>query len=119
MESSLFIFESNSTETVAYEDRLPGPVPCVEELSKDYALRLVLGEDCLVGLGYREEGKEAGASEQEKEGFTANVVAMEETETLIEENFSFQQDNGFLTIGGVKLYIEDISGSDAENELGE
>ncbi|KAJ6296218.1 hypothetical protein OIU78_024122 [Salix suchowensis] len=136
-ESQLIVLvDSKETNIVAYLDETPTMKPCNLNSAYNYSSDFLLGESSHRGLGFCEEfeattGAKSSSKqmeEEEKKGYsfdssssdkemdaddTANCEVGEE---MLTAAFSPKKNSAFLSIGGIKLYTQDLSdGSDGES----
>ncbi|KAL6012065.1 hypothetical protein ACLOJK_002540 [Asimina triloba] len=122
--SPTVLVDSNGTRIVGYEDR----TPCLEQTAGetfiyDYGSSSVLGDSCHQGLGFCDEKVEADSSEGVEQGVISQPI-----ENVIEigkhsgrkgkstmKGYAPNKNGGFLSIGSVKLYTEDITPSDEDD----
>jgi G patch domain-containing protein 2 len=119
----IVLVDSKETHIVAYLDETPTLKPCNLNLTYEYSSDFLLGESSHRELGFCEEfeatpGAESSSKQMEEEEMdsddTANCRAGEEMLTAV---FSPKKNSAFLSIGGMKLFTQDISdgGSDGES----
>ncbi|XP_042511319.1 uncharacterized protein LOC122086516 [Macadamia integrifolia] len=122
--------DSKKTQIVAYVDQTPDENALSGgDFTYDYGSSFVLGESCHRGLGFCDElettpsgiGSSSAKEEgREGQGFTSSST---EKEMNAEENCSRvtrggkslpKKNSGFVSIGGLKLYTEDISDEESD-----
>ncbi|XP_011033482.1 PREDICTED: uncharacterized protein LOC105131955 [Populus euphratica] len=119
----IVLVDSKETHIVAYLDETQTLKPCNLNLTYEYSSDFLLGESSHRELGFCEEfeatpGAESSSKQMEEEEMdsddTANCRAGEEMLTAV---FSPKKNSAFLSIGGMKLFTQDISdgGSDGES----
>ncbi|XP_077221832.1 D111/G-patch domain-containing protein [Tasmannia lanceolata] len=123
--------DSGKTQVVAYVDRMPCSEPVGEGFSYDYGSSSILGGSSHRGLGFCEDAEGSTNEEDivwmgsnsspiEKEMYFEKSTSGKERPRKCKESIGKdsipKKNDGFLSIGGLKLYTEDISLSDEEND---
>ncbi|KAJ6923739.1 hypothetical protein NC652_017150 [Populus alba x Populus x berolinensis] len=132
----IVLVDSKETHIVAYLDETPTLKPCNLNLTYEYSSDFLLGESSHRELGFCEEfeatpGAESSSKQMEEEeqkgssfdssssekemdsDDTANCRAGEE---MLTAAFSPKKNSAFLSIGGMKLFTQDISGGGSDGE---
>ncbi|CAK7338516.1 unnamed protein product [Dovyalis caffra] len=135
----IVLVDSKENQIVAYLDETPTLAPCNLNLTYDYSSDFLLGESSHRGLGFCEEfeatpGAESSSKQMEEEeqkgssfdsppsekemdaDDTANCEAGEE---MVEEMLtaaSPKKNSAFLSIGGMKLFTQDISDGESDED---
>lgn len=135
----IVLLNSRDSKIVAYVDESPTLVPHKVEYNYDYDSGFVLGDSSHRGLGFCDESEAmqtgtASSSKQMKESDVSgsdspvsNVeVDAEEnaekkesvkmTEKVMDSTPSEKENSGFLSIGGMKLYTQDMSDEESDDE---
>lgn len=135
----IILVGSRDSKVVAYIDETPTLDPHNVTYSYDYSSGFVLGDSSHRGLGLCDEseatpsgvdsslkqvdGREVSDSDSpfsKEEVDTDENINQEEgvemAQELPDENVSPKENSGFLSIGGMKLYTQDISDGDSDDE---
>ncbi|KAJ0029786.1 hypothetical protein Pint_14690 [Pistacia integerrima] len=135
----MILVGSRNSKIVAYIDETPTSDPHNVNYSYDYSSAFVLGDSSHRGLGFCDEseatpsgvdssskqvdGREVSGSDSpfsKEEVDTDENISQEEgvemAEELPDENVSPKENSGFLSIGGMKLYTQDMSDGDSDDE---
>nr|DAD27332.1 TPA_asm: hypothetical protein HUJ06_028800 [Nelumbo nucifera] len=135
----IILLDSKETQVVAYVDETPCTKSCGGDYTYEYGSNFVLGESFHRGLGFVNEPEEtptgigsSSAKEEEREGLGFNSSSTEKetntrkssshkqrgqkSEVFVFEGSPSERNSGFLSIGGMKLYTEDISDEDEESD---
>ncbi|KAL7190960.1 hypothetical protein ACSBR2_023100 [Camellia fascicularis] len=135
----IVLVDSKDTQIIAYVDQAPSKEPQYSEFNYDYSTSFALDDSSHRGLGFCDEveatpsGFGASLQMEEKEGFCfdssyskdemdADVCYTHEVSTqliddLLAQTPSSEKNSGFLYVGGMKLYTQDISdGEDNEDD---
>ncbi|XP_057749941.1 uncharacterized protein LOC130968601 [Arachis stenosperma] len=132
LQSFTFV-DANQNQVIAHLDRTPPSKPQNVEYAYSYGADFVLGDTSHRGLGFPAQNskpptdvgtssKQMPASVLNSSSFGSDDVIYHELNTQMTENSpskaSAERNSGFLAIGGLKLYTEDISdnGSDEDND---
>lgn len=102
---------------MAYVDQMPSSEPRDVEFTYDYHSDFVLGDGSHQGLGFQAETE--GTSSYEKEinaGENINDEIGQMSEEILAEVSPPGKNSGFLSIGGMKLYTQDISDEESDEE---
>ncbi|KAL3586474.1 hypothetical protein D5086_013341 [Populus alba] len=133
----IVLMDSKETHIVAYLDETPTLKPCNLNLTYEYSSDFLLGESSHRELGFCEEfeatpGAESSSKqmeEEEQKGSSFDSSSSEKEmdfddaancragEEMLTAAFSPKKNSAFLSIGGMKLFTQDISdgGSDGES----
>ncbi|KAG6770214.1 hypothetical protein POTOM_025889 [Populus tomentosa] len=132
----IVLVDSKETHIVAYLDETPTLKPCNLNLTYEYSSDFLLGESSHRELGFCEEfeatpGAESSSKQMEEEeqkgpfdsSFSEKEMDSDDTancragEEMLTAAFSPKKNSAFLSIGGMKLFTQDISdgGSDGES----
>ncbi|XP_052198931.1 uncharacterized protein LOC127806022 [Diospyros lotus] len=136
----IFLGDSEETKIVAYVDKTPVMEPQSSEFTYDYSTSFALSDGSHRGLGFCTELEATpsftGSSLQikEKEGpcvdlssseeeMDANVSYIHDIDTKVDDDLldqtpSPEKSSGFLSIGGFKLYTQDILDSEGDEDDG-
>ncbi|KAK1554583.1 hypothetical protein Q3G72_014281 [Acer saccharum] len=134
----IILLNSQDNKIVAYVDETPTLNPHNVNYSYDYDSSFVLGESSHRGLGFSDESEAvqsgtASSSKQMKEHqvsgsdspFSNEEVdtdenkkneGVEKSEKIVIDTSSPKENSGFLSIGGMKLYTQDISDEESGDE---
>ncbi|KAM7267142.1 hypothetical protein ACFE04_009308 [Oxalis oulophora] len=116
-DSKPIILLSNDTQSqiVAYMDETPASVPQDVEYTYDYSSGFALGDSSHRGLGFDDESEatHGGSGLSEKETNADMEIINSEENIPMAVTPPPIQNSGFVSIGGIKIYTEDIS--DEEN----
>ncbi|RYR30485.1 hypothetical protein Ahy_B01g055241 isoform B [Arachis hypogaea] len=132
LQSFTFV-DANQNQVIAHLDQTPPSKPQNVEYAYSYGADFVLGDTSHRGLGFPAQNsktptdvgtssKQMPASVLNSSSFGSDDVIYHELNTQMTENSpskaSAERNSGFLSIGGLKLYTEDISdnGSDEDND---
>lgn len=137
-ESQPFVLvDSKEAQIFAYIDKTPSSMPRDVEFTYEYGSSSVLGDSSHRGLGFSDElegtssGIEASTKqkeEQEESCFDYSEKAMNTEERSnhevgvdLAEDFpaimlSPKKNSGFVSIGGIKLYTQDISDEESDED---
>ncbi|KAB5552829.1 hypothetical protein DKX38_010140 [Salix brachista] len=133
----IVLVDSKETQIVAYFDETPTLKACNRNLTYEYSLDFLLGDSSHRGLGFGEKfeatpgaqssskqmeeeeqkGSSFGSSSFEKEMNSDDTANCKAGEEMLTAAFSPKKNSAFLSIGGVKLFTQDITdgGSDWES----
>ncbi|XP_058114172.1 uncharacterized protein LOC131257025 isoform X2 [Magnolia sinica] len=123
--SPIVLVDSNETKIVGYVDRMPCLDPVGgETFTYDYGSCSVLGDSSHIGLGFCDEDAKADDGEGEGLGVVSPSVESEMCVGKCDhgkvkstaKGSPPKKNGGFLSIGGVRLYTEDIELSEDEND---
>ncbi|THG14125.1 uncharacterized protein LOC114273206 [Camellia sinensis] len=135
----IVLVDSKDTQIIAYVDQAPSKEPQYSEFNYDYSTSFALDDSSHSGLGFCDEveatpsGIGSSLQMEEKEGscfdssyseeeMDADVCYTHEVSTqaiddLLAQTPSSEKNSGFLYVGGMKLYTQDISdGEDNEDD---
>ncbi|KAI9190957.1 hypothetical protein LWI28_001422 [Acer negundo] len=135
----IILLNSQDNKIVAYVDETPTLNPHNVNYSYDYDSSFVLGESSHRGLGFSDESEAvqsgtASSSKQMKEHQVLgsdspfsneevdtdenikNEDGVEKSEKIVTDTSSPKENSGFLSIGGMKLYTQDISDEESGDE---
>ncbi|KAH7546240.1 hypothetical protein FEM48_Zijuj01G0179400 [Ziziphus jujuba var. spinosa] len=139
-ESRPFVLvDSKEAQIFAYVDKTPSSRPNDVEITYDYGSNLILGDSSHRGLGFSDKlegtpsGVEASAEqmkEQEESCFDSSSsekemnteersnheLGVNVTEDLPAITVSPKKNSGFVSIGGMKLYTQDISDEESDDD---
>lgn len=128
----IILFNSKETKIVAYIDEKPSTEIPNSNITYDYNSDFLLGESIHRGLGFGGEseammigvGSSSVQMEDQEEESTGDPLSHENeidemTEKLISEKPSVKKNAGFLSIGGMRLYTEDVSGQESDEGHGD
>ncbi|CBI25601.3 unnamed protein product, partial [Vitis vinifera] len=133
----IVLVDSMETQIVAFEDKTPCSKTFCENFTYDYGSDLVLGDSSCRGLGFFDESETAsggnGTSKkkiEEEEGSCFKLSSPEKDADADENNIcklgvemaeevlnTPKKNSGFLSIGGMKLYTQDISDQESDEEI--
>ncbi|KAF9662801.1 hypothetical protein SADUNF_Sadunf18G0092100 [Salix dunnii] len=125
----IVLVDSKETDIVACLDETPTMKPCNLNSAYNYSSDFLLGESSHRGLGFCEEfeattGAESSSKqmeEEEKKGYSFDSSSSDKEmdaddaancevgEEMLTAAFSPKTNSAFLSIGGIKLYTQDIS----------
>ncbi|KAG5243780.1 Zinc finger protein [Salix suchowensis] len=133
----IVLVDSKETQIVAYFDETPTLKACNRNLTYEYSSDFLLGDSSHRGLGFGEKfeatpgaqssskqmeeeeqkGSSFGSSSFEKEMNSDDTTNCKAGEEMLTAAFSPKKNSAFLSIGGVKLFTQDITdgGSDWES----
>ncbi|KAF9680691.1 hypothetical protein SADUNF_Sadunf06G0147900 [Salix dunnii] len=133
----IVLVDSKETQIVAYFDETPTLKACNRNLTYEYSSDFLLGDSSHRGLGFGEKfeaapgaqssskqmeeeeqkGSSFGSSSSEKEMNSDDTANCKAGEEMLTAAFSPKKNSAFLSIGGVKLFTQDIAdgGSDWES----
>ncbi|XP_059637827.1 uncharacterized protein LOC132279801 [Cornus florida] len=133
----IVLVDSKESQIVAYVDQAPSMEPQNVEFTYDYTTDITLDDNSHRGLGFCGDveatpgGNGSSSKKEEKEGscfessfeeeMDADVSFIPEVSTKMADDFSDktsspEKNSGFLSIGGMKLYTQDISDDDDEDD---
>ncbi|KAK3221812.1 hypothetical protein Dsin_008837 [Dipteronia sinensis] len=135
----IILLNSQDNKIVAYVDETPTLNPHNVNYSYDYDSSFVLGESSHRELGFSDESDVvqsgiASSSKQMKEHQVSgsdspfsnkevdtdenikNEEGVEKSENIVTDTSSPKENSGFLSIGGMKLYTQDISDEESGDE---
>ncbi|KAI4380602.1 hypothetical protein MLD38_006775 [Melastoma candidum] len=125
---------SEETTIIAYEDEIPSsvsPLPCV---TYDCSYDFIMGDSSHRGLGYEEDvvvgeasSEQMKLTEESKNDLSASDTPKDiregsgsgcslKMEKSLPKRLSSRNDPAFLSIGGIKLYTQDISHYEDDDE---
>lgn len=135
--SPMVLVDFNDTQISAHADQTPASEPHDVKFTYHYGSSFVLGESSHRGLGFSDEleetpsGVEASSKQMEEaedmcfgslssekdanEGIDYEV-GDEMAEDLPTEVMSSNENSGFLSFGGIRLYTQDISDEESEED---
>ncbi|KAF5749561.1 hypothetical protein HS088_TW04G01530 [Tripterygium wilfordii] len=137
----IVVVDSDENQIVAYLDQTPQSEPQNVEFSYDYGSTFVLGESLPRGLGFSDDfqttrsgigssSKLMEVEDQEGSGFDSFVSGekMDDDQTNIGNEFvetgaelqtkvfSSKKNSAFVSIGGMKLFTQDLSDEDSDED---
>ncbi|KAA8535284.1 hypothetical protein F0562_030287 [Nyssa sinensis] len=137
----IVLVDSKETQIVAYVDQTPSAEPQNLEFTYDYGMSYALDDSSHRGLGFcdeaevtpsgvrssvKMEGKEGSSFESsspgedmDADGSYIHGVSTKMVDDLLAEASSPEENPGFLSIGGMKLYTQDISDEEGSEDDGE
>ncbi|KAF3453011.1 hypothetical protein FNV43_RR03444 [Rhamnella rubrinervis] len=142
-ESRPFVLvDSKEAQIVAYADQTPSSQPHNVEFTYSYGSSFVLGDSSHRGLGFSDEREEAPSNveasskqmEEQEESCSDSLSSEKEmnigergerincegnvdmTEDLPAVTLSPKKNSGFVSIGGMKLYTQDISEEESDED---
>ncbi|KAK9269680.1 hypothetical protein L1049_001458 [Liquidambar formosana] len=133
----IMLVDSKENKIFAYVDQTPSTKPLDVEYTYDYSSALVLDDSSHRGLGFSEDpeatpsgiGLSSKKTEEEEESCSVSSSLEKEIdadgsfnceiggkmfEGLMGETLSPWKNSGFLSIGGMKLYTQDISDEEGD-----
>ncbi|KAF2310503.1 hypothetical protein GH714_013143 [Hevea brasiliensis] len=135
----ILLVGSKENQIVAYLDETPPLKAHNTDITYGYNSSFVLGDNLHRGLGFYDEsetnpdavGSSSKQMEEQPEGsyssFSDKEIETDETiicevgEEMVEEvsteAFFPKKNSGFLSIGGIKLFTQDLSGGESDGEL--
>lgn len=109
--------DSKENQIVAYVDQMPSSEPRDVEFTYDYHSDFVLGDVSHQGLGFQAETEGTSSYEKEiKADENINDEVGQMSEEILAEVSPPGKNSGFLSIGGMKLYTQDISDEESDEE---
>lgn len=132
-ESPLVLGKSEATQIVAFLDQTPSSSKGIK-VSYDYEYEpsYVLGDDSHKGLGFCDDsdatpsgslsipkalGDQGGSFSHEEEGDAVDESGGNDDELMPDVvKTPKRRNSGFISIGGMKLYTEDVSGEESDGE---
>ncbi|CAA7033553.1 unnamed protein product [Microthlaspi erraticum] len=115
--SPIVLGKSGSTQIVAFLDQTPSSSKEVKvNYDYEYEQSFVLGDDSHRGLGFCDDS-DAAPSGGLKAGEEAAAAATED-EAMPDVKKPSKRNAGYISVGGMKLYTEDISGEESGDEEG-
>ncbi|KAJ6743043.1 G-PATCH DOMAIN CONTAINING PROTEIN [Salix viminalis] len=125
----IVLVDSKETQIVAYFDETPTLKACNRNLTYEYSSDFLLGDSSHRGLGFGEKleatpgaqssskqmeeeeqkGSSFGSSSFEKEMNSDDTANCKAGEEMLTAAFSPKKNSAFLSIGGVKLFTQDIT----------
>ncbi|KAL5772759.1 hypothetical protein ACOSQ2_012683 [Xanthoceras sorbifolium] len=135
----IILLNSQDSRIVAYVDETPTLKPHNVKYSYDYDSSFVLGDSSHRGLGFCDESESmqsgtASSSKQMEEHEVSgsdspfsneevdtdeNIKNEEDVETAekaVDDTLSPKENSGFLSFGGMKLYTQDLSDEESDDE---
>ncbi|XP_050371999.1 uncharacterized protein LOC126789860 isoform X2 [Argentina anserina] len=135
--SPMVLVDLNDTKILAHADQTPALEPQDVKFTYHYGSSFVLGESSHRGLGFSEELEETpsevetslkqmedpgdmcfGLMSSEKDANQGNDYEVRDdmVEDLPTEVMSSDENSGFLSFGGIRLYTQDISEEESEED---
>ncbi|XVE63588.1 hypothetical protein DITRI_Ditri07aG0031800 [Diplodiscus trichospermus] len=137
----IVLVDSKDTQIIAYMDQTTPPKPSNVNYTYEYSSGFVLGDSSHRGLGFDDEseatpsGMDLSTKQmEEKEGACSDLSSSEKemdadhshsnnskvddevAEELFPDALSPKKNSGYLSIGGVKLYTQDMSDVETEED---
>ncbi|XWS73033.1 hypothetical protein CRYUN_Cryun02cG0091300 [Craigia yunnanensis] len=136
---SIFLLDSTKTQIIAYMDQTTPSKPSHVNYTYEYSSDFVLGDRSHRGLGFDDEseatpcGIESCTNQmEEQEGACSDLSSSEKqmdadrgnnskvdaevADELFSDDKSPKKNSGFLSIGGVKLYTQDMSDGETDED---
>ncbi|KAF2310504.1 hypothetical protein GH714_013170 [Hevea brasiliensis] len=102
----ILLVGSKENQIVAYLDETPPLKAHNTDITYGYNSSFVLGDNLHRGLGFYDESET-----------NPDAVGEEMVEEVSTEAFFPKKNSGFLSIGGIKLFTQDLSGGESDGEL--